>query len=124
MNLITDIDQLTRILEVIGTPDQEFLDKITSDTVSVYLMSETRYTYVITVVILFQAKTFIQSMPHYPRKDFSTYFVGNSSEAVDLLGKLLHIDPDRRPSAEEALAHPYLASYADPEDEVNIVYTD
>ncbi len=60
-------------------------------------------------------------MPNYPRKDFRTYFVGNSTGAVDLLGKLLHIDPDRRPSAEEALAHPYLAGYADPDDEVNTV---
>ena len=35
-----------------------------------------------------------------------------------MLDKLLTMDPDRRISAEEALAHPYLANYADPEDEV------
>ena len=28
------IDQLTKILQVCGTPDRDFLDKITSDTVS------------------------------------------------------------------------------------------
>ena len=28
------IDQLNRILQVCGTPDRDFLDKITSDTVS------------------------------------------------------------------------------------------
>ena len=30
----SDIDQLTKILQIVGTPDQEFLGKITSDTVS------------------------------------------------------------------------------------------
>lgn len=29
------IDQLTRILQIVGTPDQEFVTKITSDTVSI-----------------------------------------------------------------------------------------
>ncbi len=32
--LYTDIDQLNKILRVIGTPDKDFLEKITSDTVS------------------------------------------------------------------------------------------
>lgn len=27
------IDQLTKILQIVGTPDQEFVQKITSDTV-------------------------------------------------------------------------------------------
>ncbi len=47
--------------------------------------------------------------------------MGSNPLAADLLNLLLQIDPDRRPSAEEALAHPYLASYADPDDEVNTV---
>ena len=29
------IDQLTRILQIVGSPDSEFMQKITSDTVSV-----------------------------------------------------------------------------------------
>ena len=29
------IDQLTRILQIVGSPDAEFMQKITSDTVSV-----------------------------------------------------------------------------------------
>ena len=35
-----------------------------------------------------------------------------------VLERLLVIDPDTRMTAEEALAHPYFASYADPKDEV------
>lgn len=38
--------------------------------------------------------------------------------AVDLISKLLTMDPEQRLSAEEALAHPYLSTYSDPDDEV------
>ena len=31
---------------------------------------------------------------------------------------MLDLDADRRLTAEQALSHPYLATYADPEDEV------
>ena len=37
--------------------------------------------------------------------------------AIDLLQKMLEIDADNRITAEQALAHPYLANYADPTDE-------
>lgn len=71
-----------------------------------------------------QARTFIQSMPKFPKKDFSKYFVGANPLAVDLLEKLLVMDPDRRVTAEQALSHSYLANYADPEDEVSHVTID
>lgn len=38
--------------------------------------------------------------------------------AVDMLSKLLVMDPEQRLSAEQALAHPYLATFSDPDDEV------
>ena len=60
-------------------------------------------------------------MPSFPRKDFSKFFVGANPIAVDLLNKLLVMDPDRRLTAEEALAHPYFVNYADPDDEVRIL---
>ena len=68
-----------------------------------------------------QARTFIVSMPKFPRRDFSKFFVGANPEAVDILEKLLHMDPDKRPTATEALAHPYFVNFADPDDEVSQV---
>lgn len=41
----------------------------------------------------------------------------SSLSAIDLLEKTLELDADKRITAEEALAHPYLAQYADPSDE-------
>lgn len=38
--------------------------------------------------------------------------------ALDLLGMMLTFNPHKRISVEEALAHPYLEQYYDPEDEV------
>jgi len=60
-------------------------------------------------------------MPKFPKKDFSKFFVGASPLAVDLLERMLVMDPDRRLTAEQALSHPYFANYADPDDEVRQV---
>ena len=37
--------------------------------------------------------------------------------AVDLLEKMLDFDPEKRITTTEALAHPYVSTYSDPEDE-------
>ena len=65
-----------------------------------------------------QAKTYIESMPNFPKKDYTKFFIGANPKAVDVLDRLLVMDPDRRASAAELLEHPYFANYADPEDEV------
>ena len=51
------------------------------------------------------------------KKNFQEFFKGASPLAIDLLEKMLELDADQRISAEQALAHPYLANYADPTDE-------
>ncbi|KAK0400105.1 hypothetical protein QR680_003360 [Steinernema hermaphroditum] len=89
------IDQLTRIMNVVGTPNEEFLQKISSE----------------------EARNYIRNLPKMQRKDFRTFFANASPEAVDLLEKTLNLDPDLRPTAAEAMEHPYLRQYHDPQDE-------
>ena len=70
-----------------------------------------------------QARSYIQSLPPFPKKDFHQFFVGANSVAIDLLEKLLTMDPDRRPTAEQALEHPYFSKYHILEDEVYLKAT-
>ncbi|KAG8518002.1 Mitogen-activated protein kinase 11, partial [Galemys pyrenaicus] len=89
------IDQLKRIMEVLGTPSPEVLAKISSE----------------------HARTYVQSLPPMPQKDLRTIFRGANPLAVDLLGRMLVLDSDQRVSAAEALAHAYFSQYHDPDDE-------
>jgi len=89
------IDQLTRILQLCGTPEQETLNKITSE----------------------EARNYIRSLQRMEKKNFREVFSGASPLAIDLLEKMLELDADKRITAEQILAHPYLAQYADPSDE-------
>ena len=68
------------------------------------------------------ARSYLASLPHYEKKDFYKFFVGANPNAIDLLLKLLDMDSDKRPTAEEALSHTYLAKYHDPEDEVTTAF--
>ncbi|KAG9332723.1 hypothetical protein JZ751_014822 [Albula glossodonta] len=88
------MDQLTQIMKVTGIPGPEFIHKLDSQ----------------------EARSYVLSLPHYPRKDFSTLFPRASSQAIDLLEKMLVLDGEARLTAEGALAHPYFDSLRDPED--------
>lgn len=64
-----------------------------------------------------QALKFIKKLPQVPKKDISTHFPDADPLAIDLLKRMLQFDPRRRCTVEQALAHPYLASLHDPQDE-------
>lgn len=51
------------------------------------------------------------------KRDFKDVFRGANPVAIDLLEKMLELDSDKRITAEQALAHPYLEKYSDPSDE-------
>ena len=65
-----------------------------------------------------QARQYVEAQPKYEKKDFTQFFVGASPTAVDLLTLLLNMDPDKRPTAEQALGHRYFQKYHMPKDEV------
>ncbi|XP_028046290.1 mitogen-activated protein kinase p38b isoform X3 [Monomorium pharaonis] len=90
-----DIHQLNLIMEILGTPRDEFMKKISSES----------------------ARNYIQSLPPLKKKNFKDVFRGANPLAIDLLELMLELDAEKRITAEQALAHAYLAQYADPTDE-------
>uniref|UniRef100_A0A0K8TPY2 mitogen-activated protein kinase n=1 Tax=Tabanus bromius TaxID=304241 RepID=A0A0K8TPY2_TABBR len=89
------IHQLNLIMEVLGTPTDDFMMKISSES----------------------ARTYIKSLPQMKKRNFADVFRGANPHAIDLLEKMLELDSEKRITAEQALAHPYLEKYADPNDE-------
>ncbi|TKY86096.1 hypothetical protein EX895_004921 [Sporisorium graminicola] len=87
--------QLSLILDVLGTPTLEEFHNINSR----------------------RSRDYIRSMPFRKRRDFRTLFPKASPEAIDFLQKTLTFDPRNRLTVEECLAHPYLSAYHDPDDE-------
>ena len=88
------IDQLKKIMNLVGTPSPSLLAKISED-----------------------ARNYILELKVMPKQDFYQRFVGISRLAIDLLEKMLDLDPDTRITAEGALAHGYLQAYADVTEE-------
>lgn len=89
------LHQLQLILSVVGTPNEEYVNCIGSERV----------------------KTYLQTLPPRKAVELSVLFPKATPNALELLGQLLQLDPKKRLSAEETLAHEYLSSYHDPKDE-------
>jgi len=54
----------------------------------------------------------------FTKKSLKSIVPGASSEAMDLLNKLLQFNPDNRPTVEQALEHPYVASFHKEDEEI------
>lgn len=92
------VDQLNQILHYLGTPPEETLRRVGSP----------------------RAQDYIRSLPHQAGIPFSTLFPGANPQGLDLLSKLLTFDPAKRITCNQALHHPYLSVWFDPEDEIDI----
>lgn len=88
-------DQLSLIINVTGTPT---LDEF-------YAINSRR------------SRDYIRAMPFRKAKSLRAMFPSASDNAIDFLERTLTFCPRKRATAEELLAHPYLAAYHDEEDE-------
>lgn len=91
----TDHHQLTLILSVTGTPTIDEFYRINSR----------------------RSRDYLRALPFQKRRSFAELFPNASPLAVDFLARTLTFDPIKRLTVEQALEHPYLSQYHDPEDE-------
>lgn len=82
------VSQLNCILEVTGSPTADQLGHLPE-----------------------KARRYLLSMPQRQPKPLHSLFPDASEGALQLLAQMLQFDPARRISVEEALAHPYLATF-------------
>ncbi|KAI0270973.1 kinase-like domain-containing protein, partial [Russula aff. rugulosa BPL654] len=91
----TLVDQLNKILEILGTPSNEVLKRVASE----------------------RAQAYVRSLPIRKKVSFKKLIPHADPQALDLLEKMLSFDSSMRISVTQALAHPWLSSYHDVNDE-------
>lgn len=91
------IDQLQKIFEVLGTPQDPALMQLCSSRVLKYL----------------------RTWPKRSKAPFNQIFPRAEEDGLDLLDKMLIFDAKLRVTASAALAHPFLAAYHFEDDEPN-----
>ncbi|KAJ7583293.1 kinase-like protein [Mycena floridula] len=89
------VDQLNKVLDVLGTPEDRIIQKIGSD----------------------KAQAYVRSLPIKKKVPFSKLIPHADPQALDLLEKMLAFDPSDRIDVPTALEHPWLATYHDLADE-------
>ena len=89
------LNQLDRVMELIGRPSQDDIDAIDCPL----------------------AQTMLESLPPTKPKRLRDVFPTASDDSLYLLKNLLHFNPHKRLTAEQALRHPYVSQFHNPEDE-------
>jgi len=91
------MNQLDRIIEAVGRPTKDDIEAINSPF----------------------AATMLDSLPETEARSFMSMFPNCDEDGIDLLGKLLRFNPNLRITAEEALAHPWVAQFHSPDEEIS-----
>uniref|UniRef100_A0A8C4UJA1 Uncharacterized protein n=1 Tax=Falco tinnunculus TaxID=100819 RepID=A0A8C4UJA1_FALTI len=68
-----------------------------------------------------RVRAYVQSLPPRPPVPWESLYGDAEPAALALLGRMLRFDPRERVGVAEALRHPFLAKYHDPEDEPECV---
>eukprot|EP00043_Microstomoeca_roanoka_P007797 m.75443 g.75443 ORF g.75443 m.75443 type:complete len:367 (-) comp13980_c1_seq1:179-1279(-) len=89
------LDQINKILDVIGSPSEAALAEIPNE----------------------RSRRYLMALPQRERKPFKQMYPHAEENVLDLLTQLLEFSPSIRPTADMALEHPYFADYHDPQDE-------
>ncbi|XP_076452875.1 uncharacterized protein LOC143288364 [Babylonia areolata] len=89
------LTQVKLVLGLLGTPSESVLKNCQNDVL----------------------RRIIRSLDHRKPMPWTTLFPKGSKKALDLLGKMLVINPADRITVERALKHPFLSKYHDPDDE-------
>ena len=92
----SSLNQIEKVLELIGRPKQEDIDAIDSP----------------------HAETILNSLSTVKKKSFQSFFGDATEDALDLIRKLLAFNPNNRLTVEEALQHRYVAQFLSPEEEI------
>ncbi|KAH3764159.1 extracellular response kinase [Pelomyxa schiedti] len=89
------MNQVDRVLEVTGRPSHEDIEVINSP----------------------YANHMLEQLPPSVKKNLNDCYPQATEEAIDLMERLLQFNPLLRPSADEALEHPYVAQFHNPDEE-------
>ncbi|CAG8084282.1 unnamed protein product [Penicillium nalgiovense] len=92
------VHQFTLVTELLGKPPEEVMERIYSKS----------------------ALKSVESIPEVERRSLPSSLGDADSQAVDLLEKMLNLDPQKRIVAADALTHPYVLAYQDSEDEPSL----
>ena len=88
------IDQVNLIIEKRGTPNQAVMESISNE----------------------NARNYIESLPKREKQDLKELTGTADDMCIDLMDRMLDLDPNTRISVEDAFKHPYLESLYDEED--------
>jgi len=95
MDYASRVDQMQVIFDVIGSPTEGEIAKITDE----------------------KARKYLRNLPQRKKKNLERMFPGIDRHADDLMIKLLMFDVDKRITVDQALEHPYLKAVRDPAHE-------